>query len=225
MYISWIGVFFCCNRWRFVIHAGIDGFSRLPVYCHCSTNNQAQTVLQLFLEAVNTYGLPSRVRCDRGVENYDVGYYMLGHPLRGTGHGSIIPGKSVHNQRIERFWRDLFVGCTCVFYHLFYYLEERGLLNPLDEVHLFCLHFVYQVYINNAMKVFVDAWSSHPVRTAHGQTPEQLWIRGMIENHTSGLTVTEELYGDTALNFVSYVHTRAHTHTHTHTHTHRINMA
>ena len=80
-------------RWRFVIHAGIDGYSRLPVYCHCSTDNRAQTVLQLFQGAVDMYGLPSRVRCDRGVENYDVGYYMLSHPQRGPNPGSIIPGQ------------------------------------------------------------------------------------------------------------------------------------
>ena len=99
-----------------VIHAGIDGYSRLVVYCHCSTNNLAATVLGLFREAVNTFGLPSRVRCDLGVENVDVSRYMLSHPLRGVGRSSIIVGKSVHNQRIERFWRDLFIGCTSVFY-------------------------------------------------------------------------------------------------------------
>ena len=32
-----------------MIHAGIDGYSRLP---HCSSNNEAQTVLPLFLSAV-----------------------------------------------------------------------------------------------------------------------------------------------------------------------------
>ena len=69
--------FFIHCRWRFVIHAGIDGYSRLPVYCHCSTDNRAQAVLQLFQGAVDMYGLPSRVRCDRGVENYDVGYYRV----------------------------------------------------------------------------------------------------------------------------------------------------
>jgi hypothetical protein len=94
-------------RWRFVIHPGIDGYSRLPVYCHCSTDNRAQTVLQLFQGAVDMYGLPSRVRCDRGVENYD---NMLSHPQRGLNCESIIAGQSVHNQRIERFWRDFFVA-------------------------------------------------------------------------------------------------------------------
>ena len=37
----------------------------------------------------------------------------------------------------------LFVGCTSVFYHLLYSMEEIGLLDPLDEVNLFCLHYVY----------------------------------------------------------------------------------
>jgi len=38
-------------RWRIVVHGGIDGYSRIPVYLHASDNNQASTVLRLFLEA------------------------------------------------------------------------------------------------------------------------------------------------------------------------------
>ena len=45
------------NRWRIVIHGGIDGFSRLIVYLHCSTNNRASTVLELFEAGVAKYGL------------------------------------------------------------------------------------------------------------------------------------------------------------------------
>ena len=120
--------------YRFVIHAGIDGFSRLPVYCKCSTNNQASTVLQCFIEAVARYGVPSRVRSDKGGENVEVSLYML--QCRGTGRGSMITGSSVHNQRLERFWRDLFEGCTFLFRNM----EIMNLLDPTNEVD-------YSVYI------------------------------------------------------------------------------
>ena len=180
------------RRWRLVIHAGVDGYSRIPVYCHCSDNNKSDTVTQLFLEAVSKYGLPSRVRCDKGNENHGVGYFMLSHAQRGPERGSIIPGRSVHNQRVERFWRDLFVGCISVFYHLFNHMEDTGLLDPMNAVDLFCLHFVYKPYINYAIQLFVDAWCSHPMRSASNRTPTQLWIEGMLNNSTSGMRVTED---------------------------------
>ena len=88
-------------RWRIVVHGGIDGYSRLPVYLRASTNNRADTVLQCFLDAVRSLGLPSRVRCDRGGENVMVSEFMLNHPQRGPGCGSCITGRSVHNQRIS----------------------------------------------------------------------------------------------------------------------------
>ena len=63
-------------RWRIiiVIHGGIDGFSDIPVYLHASDNNKADVVLQSFLQAVRSYGLPSRVRADFGGENTLVSY-------------------------------------------------------------------------------------------------------------------------------------------------------
>lgn len=59
-------------RWRFVIHGAIDGFSRMIVFLRCSTNNRASTVFDAFQSAVEKFGLPSRVRSDKGKENTDV---------------------------------------------------------------------------------------------------------------------------------------------------------
>lgn len=85
-------------RWGFVVHGAVDGYSRLIVYLHCSFNNQTNAVLQLFMQAGETYGYPSRVRSDQGVENVDMARLML--ILRGCNHGSHITGRSVNNIRI-----------------------------------------------------------------------------------------------------------------------------
>ena len=91
--------------WRFVIHGCIDGYSRCIIYLVCAQDNLASTALDLFLTGVNDFGLPQRVRGDRGVENVDVARFML--QMRGLSRGSFICGCSVHNQRIERLWSDV----------------------------------------------------------------------------------------------------------------------
>lgn len=137
-----------------------------------------------------------KLSIDRGTENYGISHFMLNHPQRGPGRGSMITGRSVHNQRIERYWRDLFVGCVSVFYHLFYHMEDSGVLEATNTLDLFCLHFVFKPYINYAMQLFVDAWSSHPLRSEGNRTPTQLSIEGMLANASSGSVVTDELYRD-----------------------------
>ena len=46
-------------RWKLVIHGGIDGHTRIPVYLKCSPNNRADTVLEclhfVFIPRINDY--------------------------------------------------------------------------------------------------------------------------------------------------------------------------
>ena len=65
------------------------------------------------MDGVKTFGIPQRVRSDKGLENVAIADFMIKN--RGTDRGSMITGKSVHNQRIERLWRDVFTGQNCHF--------------------------------------------------------------------------------------------------------------
>lgn len=129
---------------------------------------------------MSLYGLPARVRCDKGRENTQVALYMLEHPQRGTGRGSVIVGRSIHNQRIERLWRDVFQGVLKLYHGLFNYLENAGLLDPDNDVHLFCLHFVYLPRISRHLTMWKNAWNTHPIRTENNKTPMQLWTTGLL---------------------------------------------
>ena len=159
-------------RWRFVVHVGIDGYSRLVTFCQCSADNKAQTVLNLFKKAEEEYGLPLRVRTDFGVENVRVWQYMY---EKRRNSNAVMVGSSVHNQRVERFHRDANMQVINTFYNEFMRLEEAGLLNPLSEADVFCLHLVYLSAINERLTEFIQAHNNHSLSTEHNWTPLQLF--------------------------------------------------
>ncbi|KAK7884034.1 hypothetical protein WMY93_027157 [Mugilogobius chulae] len=151
-------------RYNIVIFGGVDGYSRKILYLDAATNNCASTGLSFF----------------SSVENVGIANYMFA--TRGTGRASFISGKSVHNQRIERMWRDVWVAVTSKYYELLHTLEEDGLLDISEDIHLFGVHFVFVPRIQADLQTFTHGWNNHPLRTEGNLSPEQLWCLGQLHN-------------------------------------------
>ena len=179
-------------RWRLITHVCVDGYSRIIIYAHCCNNNKADTVLEQFIRGVNSYGLPSRVRSDYGMENFKVAEFML--EQRGVDRGSIITGSSVHNCRVERSHRDIYSGVLCFFARTFSRLEDNELLDPLNELHLFALHYTFIPRINKCLQEFKSQWENHPLSSEGNLSPTQLYTAGMLENEHSGYAAVESVF-------------------------------
>jgi len=178
-------------RWRMVTHGMIDGYSRLIIYLHAADNNRAETPYECFTTGVQRYGWPSRIRGDRGVENVLVAQAMIAY--RGDGRGSFIAGASVHNQRIERLWRDAFRCVLIEYYNIFYSMEDSGVFDPCDEMHLYALHFIYLPIIQNSLTNFMEAWNNHQMRSVRNWSPNQIWLNGIISPLNANQTAIQNL--------------------------------
>ena len=160
------------------------------MYLRWSPNNCASTILQLFQDAVNRFGLLSRVRSDLGGENVDVARFVLQHPERGINSGGMITGTSVHNQAIERLWADLRRVVISYYIRLFLHLESSQVLDRLNEGHLIALHYVFLPRINRAIEKFVSDWNNHPLSSAGNRSALSVWYSSVtlsINSHYSAM--------------------------------------
>ena len=132
------------------------------------------------MNGVEKFELPSQVRSDHGLENIEVAKYMIDN--RGTNRGSIITRSSVRNQRVERLHRDVYCGVLGQFTKIFDHLEALQVLDPLDEVYMYALLYVFLPRLRQSLKEFTEQLNHHPLSTAENLSPVQLWTRGILEN-------------------------------------------
>lgn len=64
-------------------------------------------------------------------------------------------------------------------------MEDDNRLNILNEVHLYCLRFVFLPRINCGLDSFVESWNNHPLNLENNRTPNQLCVQRSLENDTT----------------------------------------
>ena len=143
-----------------------------------STNNRASTVLDVLLEAIKTYGCPSRMRGDRGGENTLSSVYMI--MRKGLNRGSFLFGtyafylisndshslfahSSTKNTRIERTWLEVATQFCRRWKAVFLRLEQLHGLCRDDPRHLWLLHFLFLEELRQDCELFRQEWNSHPI--------------------------------------------------------------
>lgn len=151
----------------------------------------------MFLEAIMEYGVPSRVRGDRGGENRDVSILMT--LVRGLNRASFMWGSSTFNTRAERLWVEVGSQFARSWRAFFQRLERDHLLERLDAAHLWLIHYLFLGEINEDCNRFKDNWNSHPISgEGHNQSPrvsvslphggnvlmlyQDMWFLGQLEH-------------------------------------------
>lgn len=76
---------------------------------------------------------------------------------------------------------------TQLYYRLFYFLEHCGLLDPVNESHIFALHYIFLSRIKSSLDAFRNGWNEHGVRTKGNHSPLQLYHAGTLRLQNSGL--------------------------------------
>ena len=72
-------------------------------------------------------------------------------------------------------------------------MEDEGILDPLNEIHLYALHAIFLPLINRALNELTRDWNHHPMSTAHNLSPQQLWHLGLTRYQNTNQESYEEL--------------------------------
>ena len=168
-----------------------------------SLNNKTVAVLRHFKNGVKKTGLPARISSDYGLENVGiVDFMMAAHKT-----SSFLTGTSVHNQRIERLWQEVFESFIQPFYnhfmhflliqscyvlHFTFYLfcihrklEQEGLLDQSNDFDMMCLHLCVGQFLSAVVGDFLVLWNRHLVQTDGNRIPLQVFYVGYVKSNNN----------------------------------------
>jgi len=149
-------------KWGIKIHAGIDGGTHFVLWARAAMDKQQTTIYDAYADAVRKYGRPLRVRSDFAAEHNLVEADMRrGRP---NIFRPFLRGSSVHNQRIEHFWRQVWTHLIFYYKHLLTLMGRHGFLNLVNPIQRASMVAVFLPAIQQELANFVATWNVHRVR-------------------------------------------------------------
>lgn len=70
-------------------------------------------------------------------------------------------------------------------------MEKIRILDPEEDVDIFCLHYVADHLIQAAVVRFHRSWNYHKIKTEGHKSPNQIFIAGLAALRNSGSTFSE----------------------------------
>ena len=177
-------------KWKLVIHTAVDGYTRLITFLKVSDNNMAATVLRQFQLTITAFEQrPLRIRTDLGGENTQIWQDMINT----NGPQSVMVGSLVHNERVERMWRDVTEKVSGRYISVFSQMAGEDLLDEDNNVDIMCLHYAFKGLIQKDMSEFAAAHNHHGISTEGGLSPLQLLTLNseLIELHQDDYSVQD----------------------------------
>ena len=91
-------------------------------------------------------------------------------------HSAVISGSSV---------RDVHRCVASIFTTTFRTLESDQKLDALNEVDLYCLHYVFLPCINKSLLEFCESWNHHALSSEGNKSPLQLFFEGSMHTFSA----------------------------------------
>lgn len=71
-------------------------------------------------------------------------------------------------------------------------MEDIQILDSLNHIHLYCLHFIFRPRIQSALDIYMATWNHHPISDEKNSTPMQLFVIG-TNNLLKGGKIADEM--------------------------------
>lgn len=136
-------------------------------YMHVLHQTRPRTLFGPFSAAVQKFGPPLRVRSDFAAEHGLIKRYMEEAQFRIR--NPFLVGSSVHNQRIEHWWRLLWEKVTWYHKNAIQEMVDQGYFIPDDPYHRCSFQDLYIPVLQEIVNEWIGIWNLHTVRLINEQ--------------------------------------------------------